>query len=46
MRINKWSYSDVSVMTEIRNLFDENYAYVKGYPMPGINFYMGLRWDY
>ena len=39
-------YGDVSVRTEIRNLFDENYAYVKGYPMPGINFYMGLRWDY
>jgi len=39
-------YGSVSWRTEIRNLFDENYAYVKGYPMPGINFYMGLRWDY
>ncbi len=39
-------YGDVSFRTEVRNLFDENYAYVKGYPMPGINFYMGLRWEY
>ena len=31
---------------EVRNLFDEEYAYVKGYPMPGRNFYVGLRWDY
>ena len=39
-------YGDVSLRAEIRNLFDENYAYVKGYPMPGINFYLGLKWDY
>jgi vitamin B12 transporter len=31
---------------EIRNLFDEDYAYVKGYPMPGRGLYAGLRWDY
>ncbi|MEN8199156.1 MAG: TonB-dependent receptor [Thermodesulfobacteriota bacterium] len=31
---------------EVHNLFDEDYAYVKGYPMPGIGFYAGLRWDY
>jgi vitamin B12 transporter len=31
---------------EVRNLFDEEYAYVKGYPMPGRNFWLGLRWDY
>ncbi len=31
---------------EVRNLFDEDYAYVKGYPMPGQAFYAGLRWDY
>lgn len=31
---------------EVRNLFDEEYAYVKGYPMPGQSFYFGLRWDY
>ncbi len=37
---------DITAGTEIRNMFDEPYAYVKGYPMPGINFYAGLRWDY
>ncbi len=31
---------------EVRNLLDEDYAYVKGYPMPGRGFYVGLRWDY
>ena len=31
---------------EVSNLFDEDYAYVKGYPMPGRSFFMGLRWDY
>ena len=31
---------------EINNLLDEEYAYVQGYPMPGINFLVGVRWDY
>jgi vitamin B12 transporter len=31
---------------EVLNLFDEDYAYVKGYPMPGRGFYAGLRWEY
>jgi len=31
---------------ELRNLLDEEYAYVKGYPMPGRSFFLGLRWDY
>jgi vitamin B12 transporter len=39
-------YGSLTVRGEIRNLFDEEYAYVKGYPMPGINIYLGLRWDY
>lgn len=29
-----------------RNLFDEEYQFVKGYPMPERNFYLGLRYDY
>ena len=40
------NYGDITARAEIRNMFDEQYAYVKGYPMPGINFYAGLRWDY
>ena len=39
-------FGAVTLRGEIRNLFDEEYAYVKGYPMPGINFFFGLRWDY
>ncbi|WLE96197.1 MAG: TonB-dependent receptor [Candidatus Electrothrix communis] len=31
---------------EINNLLDEDYAYVKGYPMPGRGFFATLRWDY
>lgn len=36
----------VTLRTEIRNLFDEDYAYVKGYPMPGRSFFVGMRLDY
>lgn len=39
-------YGSFTVRAEIQNLFDKDYAFVKGYPMPGINFYLGLRWDY
>lgn len=35
-----------SLRGEVLNLFDENYAYVKGYPMPGRGLYVGLRWEY
>lgn len=36
----------VTLNTGINNLFDQDYAYVKGYPMPGRNFYLGLRYTY
>jgi len=36
----------LSLKGEIRNLFDENYSYAKGYPMPGRSFFFGLRYDY
>lgn len=39
-------YGDFTVRGEIQNLFDEEYAYAKGYPMPGISFFLSLRWDY
>ncbi len=35
----------VTVKGEVNNLFDRDYQYVKGYPMPGINFLVGLRVD-
>lgn len=39
-------YGSFTIRGEINNLFDEDYAFVKGYPMPGINFFVSLRWDY
>ncbi len=30
----------------INNLFDKEYAFVKGYPMPGRSFYLGMRYDF
>ncbi len=35
-----------TVRGEARNIFDEDYAYVKGYPMPGRSFFVGLNWAY
>jgi len=35
----------VTLKGEVNNLFDRDYQYVKGYPMPGINFLVGLRVD-
>jgi len=31
---------------ELRNIFDEDYAYVMGNPMPGRSIFAGLRWEY
>ncbi|MFW5791422.1 MAG: TonB-dependent receptor domain-containing protein, partial [Desulfohalobiaceae bacterium] len=33
----------LSLRGEVGNLFDRDYAYVKGYPMPGRTFFLGLR---
>lgn len=40
------NYGSFSVRGEIRNLFDKDYQYVKGYPMPGRSFYLGIRYDF
>jgi len=39
-------YGGVTLRGEIQNLFDEDYEYVKGYPMPGRMFFLGLRYDF
>ena len=35
-----------TVRGELRNLFDQDYAYVKGYPMPGRSAFVSLKWEY
>jgi len=40
------TWGRLSIRGEIKNLFDEEYAYVNGYPMPGRSFYLGLTWEY
>ncbi len=39
-------YGKLTLKGEIENLFDKDYSYVQGYPMPGRSFYIGLRYDY
>lgn len=40
------SYGRWSVRAEARNIFDEEYGYVLGNPMPGRTFFAGLRVEY
>ncbi len=35
-----------TIRGELRNLFDQDYAYVKGYPMPGRSAFVSLKWEY
>lgn len=35
----------LSIKGDITNLFNSDYAFVKGYPTPGRSFYLGLRYD-
>lgn len=35
-----------SLKADIRNLFNEDYSVVEGYPSPGRSFFVGLRYDY
>lgn len=38
-------WGKLSLKGDITNLFNADYAFVKGYPMPGRSFYLGLRYD-
>ena len=38
-------WGTLSLKGDITNLFNEDYAYVKGYPMPGRSYFLGLRYD-
>ncbi len=39
-------YGGITLKGEIQNLFDKDYEYVQGYPMPGRIFFLGLRYDF
>ncbi|MDR1489938.1 MAG: TonB-dependent receptor [Desulfovibrio sp.] len=46
-RIHEWQDAGtLSVNAAVRNIFDERYALIKDYPMPGRSFYLGFRYDY
>ncbi|MFW6147593.1 MAG: TonB-dependent receptor plug domain-containing protein [Thermodesulfobacteriota bacterium] len=36
----------LTVRGEIQNLFEKDYEYVQGYPMPGRSFFLGLRYEW
>jgi len=44
--IDSENYGGVTLRGEIQNLFDKDYEYVKGYPMPGRSFFLGLRYNF
>jgi len=39
-------YGSMTLKGEIQNLFNKNYSYVNGYPMPGRSFFLGLRYAF
>ncbi len=39
-------YGDLTLRGEVKNLFDKDYSYTKGYPMPGRNFAISLKYTF
>lgn len=39
-------YGRLVLRGEIQNLFNKDYSYVKGYPMPGRSFFLGLKYEF
>jgi len=44
--LNTEKYGSITFKGEIQNLFDKDYEYIQGYPMPGRSFFIGMRYDY
>jgi vitamin B12 transporter len=44
--LNTEKYGRVTIKGEIQNLFDKDYEYAQGYPMPGRAFFLGVRYDF
>ncbi len=40
------SWGSLNLRGGIKNLLDEDYAYVKGFPMPGRSVFLSLTWEY
>ena len=40
------NYGGLTIRGGILNMFNQDYVSVKGYPMPGRSFFIGLRYDY
>ncbi|MDR1488008.1 MAG: TonB-dependent receptor, partial [Deltaproteobacteria bacterium] len=44
-----WDFGDkgnLGLRAEVNNIFDSDYAFNLDYPLPGRNFYVGLRYTY
>ena len=39
-------YGEVSLKADVRNLFNEDYAVIQGYPSPGRTFFVSLKYQY
>jgi vitamin B12 transporter len=39
-------YGGFILRGEVQNLFDKDYEYAQGYPMPGRSFFLALRYDF
>jgi vitamin B12 transporter len=39
-------YGGFTLRGEVQNLFDKDYEYAQGYPMPGRSFFLALRYDF
>ena len=44
--LNNEKFGGVTLRGEIQNLFNKDYEYVQGYPMPGRSFFLGLKYAF
>ncbi|SCY37664.1 vitamin B12 transporter [Desulfoluna spongiiphila] len=40
------TFGTLSLRGEVKNIFDEDAAYIQGYPIPGRQFFAGVTWSY
>lgn len=44
--VDSEKFGGLTVRGEVKNIADENYAYVQGYPLPGRTFCVNLKYNY